>query len=44
MNRGHAREMLRDAPGACQDWQKAAELGLETGSSYAANSGCAAAE
>jgi hypothetical protein len=32
--------MLRNPEGACQDWRKAAELGLEIGTTYAANSGC----
>ena len=33
--------MLRQADGACQDWRKAATLGLPVGNSYAAAAGCA---
>ena len=29
MNRGTSKEMLRDFDGACLDWQKALELGME---------------
>ena len=41
LNRGHAREMLRQADEACQDWRKAATLGLAVGNRYAAAAGCA---
>ncbi|HEY0092322.1 MAG TPA: hypothetical protein VGB43_07545, partial [Flavobacterium sp.] len=34
LNRGIAKEMLRDAPGACADWKKAKELGIEAASNY----------
>ena len=34
LNRGIAREMLRDMKGACEDWYKAQELGVELGKSY----------
>jgi len=33
--------MLRQADEACQDWRKAAALGLPVGNSYAAAAGCA---
>ena len=29
LNRGNARELLRDERGACMDWQKAVELGAD---------------
>jgi hypothetical protein len=29
-----AKEMLRDMEGACQDWQKAKELGEDLGKTY----------
>jgi hypothetical protein len=35
--------MLRQADEACQDWRKAAELGLAAGDNYAAAAGCAGA-
>ena len=41
LTRGHAREMLRLAEEACQDWRKAAQLGLAVGDTYAAAAGCA---
>jgi Flp pilus assembly protein TadD len=34
LNRGIAKEMLRDDAGACADWHKAAELGAETAKNY----------
>merc|ERR1711991_32402 len=34
VNRGMIREMLRDMNGACEDWNKAKELGAETGGQY----------
>lgn len=34
VNRGLAKEMLRDMRGACKDWLKAKELGSETGKNY----------
>jgi tetratricopeptide (TPR) repeat protein len=34
LNRGNAKEMLRDDLGACIDWTKAAELGNEQAKSY----------
>ena len=34
VNRGMAKEMLRDLEGACEDWHKAKELGSELGKSY----------
>ena len=34
LNRGIAREMLRDMKGACEDWRKAQDLGVELGKSY----------
>jgi hypothetical protein len=34
VNRGNAREMLRDLDGACEDWNTAKELGSETGKTY----------
>ncbi|MDB2651816.1 hypothetical protein N9Y26_00755 [bacterium] len=37
LNRGITREMLRDVDGACQDWQKAYDLGLEKGNEYYIN-------
>ncbi len=40
LNRGHAREMLRQPDAACQDWRRAADLGLPVGLTHAANSGC----
>ena len=33
--------MLRQADEACQDWRKAAELGIAVGNNYAAAAGCA---
>jgi tetratricopeptide (TPR) repeat protein len=37
VNRGIAREMSRDQAGACNDWRKARELGLEEGKKYYIN-------
>jgi hypothetical protein len=34
LNRGIAKEMLRDEAGACVDWKKAEELGVETAKNY----------
>jgi tetratricopeptide (TPR) repeat protein len=34
LNRGVAREMLRDMQGACEDWSKAKELGVDLGKNY----------
>ena len=34
VNRGIAKEMLRDMEGACNDWHKAEELGAELGKKY----------
>ena len=34
VNRGMAKEMLRDLDGACKDWTKARELGSEKGKLY----------
>ena len=39
-NRGLANEMLREETKACQDWQKAAELGIESANTYYNNSDC----
>ena len=35
LNRGNAKEMLRDENGSCSDWKKAAELGVAAGKGYA---------
>ena len=37
LNRGIAKEMLRDEEGACEDWLKAGELGLKEGETYYIN-------
>ncbi len=34
VNRGIAREMMRNQEGACADWQKAQDLGHELGKKY----------
>ena len=34
VNRGMAKEMLRDMEGACKDWHKAKDLGADLGKSY----------
>ena len=34
MNRGIAKELLRDDAGACADWKKAIELGVQTAANY----------
>jgi tetratricopeptide (TPR) repeat protein len=34
VNRANAKEMNRDLEGACDDWQKAKELGIELGKNY----------
>ena len=36
LNRGIAKQMLKDEDGACADWKKAAEFGVTEGKSYAA--------
>ena len=37
LNRGITKEMLRDEQGACEDWSKAGDLGLEEGKTYYIN-------
>jgi Flp pilus assembly protein TadD len=37
LNRGITREMLRNVDGACEDWQKAYDLGMEKGKEYYIN-------
>ena len=34
LNRGNAKELLRNDEGACQDWNKAVELGAESARSH----------
>lgn len=34
LHRGNTKEMLRDNEGACSDWKKAAELGIEEAKGY----------
>lgn len=34
LNRGIAREMVRDIPGACSDWKKAEEMGIKNADVY----------
>ena len=34
LNRGIAKEMLRDNIGACEDWKKATQLGVESAKNY----------
>jgi len=34
LNRANAKEMNRDLNGACEDWHKAKELGVELGKNY----------
>jgi len=34
MNRGISKEMLRDEQGACTDWRKALEMGIEEAIEY----------
>ncbi len=34
LNRGIAREMVRDIPGACSDWHQAAELNIKNADAY----------
>jgi tetratricopeptide (TPR) repeat protein len=36
LNRGIAKQMLKDEDGACADWKKAAEYGVSEGKSYSA--------
>jgi len=37
LNRGISKEMLRDVDGACEDWQKASDLGINKGREYYIN-------
>ena len=37
MHRGNTKEMMRNPEGACQDWAKAAELGVEKAQEYINN-------
>jgi len=37
LNRGIAREMLRDKKGACEDWHKAEELGVISATAHISN-------
>jgi tetratricopeptide (TPR) repeat protein len=37
LHRGNTKEMLRDKEGACEDWKKAAELGVEAAKKYVTN-------
>ena len=37
LNRGITKEMLRDEDGACEDWSKAEELGLQQAKTYYIN-------
>jgi hypothetical protein len=34
LNRGIAKQMLKDEDGACADWKKASELGTSEGKHY----------
>ena len=34
LNRGIARELLRNDSGACEDWKKAVELGVDSARNY----------
>ncbi|HOV55853.1 MAG TPA: tetratricopeptide repeat protein, partial [Bacteroidales bacterium] len=34
LNRGNTKEMLRDMSGACEDWKKAADLGISSAEMY----------
>lgn len=34
INRGIARQMLKDEEGACADWKQAAKLGMAMGKNY----------
>jgi hypothetical protein len=34
LNRGIAKEMIRDPKGACRDWERAKKLGNEAASKY----------
>ncbi len=34
LNRGFVKELMGDLNGACEDWSKAAELGVEGASDY----------
>lgn len=36
INRGIAKQMLKDEDGACADWKQAAKLGMALGKSYSA--------
>jgi hypothetical protein len=33
LNRGNAKEMARDEKGSCEDWKKAAQLGVDAANS-----------
>ena len=35
MNRGNAKELVRDQKGACADWLKASELNVKQAASFA---------
>jgi lipoprotein NlpI len=37
LNRGIAKEMIRDKKGACSDWSKAEELGVQSASAHLSN-------
>ena len=37
MNRGITRQVLRDEVGACDDWNKAKELGIKLANTYIIN-------
>ena len=37
LNRGVVKEMIRDTQGACQDWAKAADLGITAAGNYVKN-------
>ena len=37
LNRGITKEMMRDAAGACEDWKKAASLGINNAETYSVN-------
>ncbi len=37
LHRGNTKEMIRDKEGACNDWQKAADLGIDAAKNYVKN-------
>lgn len=37
LHRANTKEMIRDKEGACQDWQKAADLGIDVAKNYVKN-------